>query len=1028
MYVSSGTMSPKRRRMDTYETSQGSGSGSANGWGFPTSAFSFAAASEASEFGGADFDDDDIDDESAKSTAALNPGILGSATMNGAGFASTPSVSVSASASASAASLNGGGSGSQRKRISRACDPCRRKRAKCSGEAPCSLCVNKPHLCVYAPLVRSKKEADQGGDDHMQQQQQQQPSHTSGGGMSRLDHIENRLASMERMLNRMLPLLEQSVSNASSSQQPQFQPQSRLPLPSHSQNTTFVSQPNSFNGTAPHRNQATSNLSAALNEHKPPLNAADGNNSSLYKTGGFLINTEETAMTFWGSTSALGGTSNNAHLYKAIPRFINGILMVHIPARTHEEEQRESAKNTPSGSVGSGSYGSDRFSTSLEDRLNATKDKVGSINSLVSDTMEMQDLIPLPYELIDHLLKNYWEQFHPQFPLLDKQWFDVQLQKLRTLQFFSVERHWRFMLLLTSLIALMVNFTPSLSDWQTKDHNSMTDTDSSPHTPESARRDDGLNHETILKHLLEKYKKIFFDHYEIADVVMIQSLLFMVLMGGCARGARFTGTWGYMGIAVRMAQELGLHRSIKELGVQHRTFDRESIAIRNRTWHCCMIMETYTCIWTGRPLAVQESDWDAEYPDGDSPEMVTFRHHIDLAIIIRKILRFANRAQPTDVELFASRVHARLEEWWNALDDDWRALQFTDRWNSKALMALMFHSATILFHRITYCRIDQPACLASAKAITTLVSRFQHPPNPNECIVLFPSFTYCAMMACTVHISQMLASSTNGDARRFVDAVNSLQIIMNMFDVLRSVFIVAERCWKTVLDFLTAKGIKLDELVKAAKKSAEGMNGAGEDGGDGTAETPKVAGQQMTPLTKGVDSMEISWPQSFMDASASKGATLTNPQRIQLQQLGASSAMAANNPTGGMSGSGMGLWDGLSLFDLAGLGGLGGLMDADYSMFQQALPSQPQFQNQFIQQQQQRQSIPQQSTLSQQAAVATPATPLQQLADISASMSFQQSISPAQISPPSVRRPTNVTSSSPPKALGGARLGFQWQK
>ncbi|KAJ3001448.1 UNVERIFIED_CONTAM: hypothetical protein HDU68_006895, partial [Siphonaria sp. JEL0065] len=415
-----------------------------------------------------------------------------------------------------------------------------------------------------------------------------------------------------------------------------------------------------------------------------------------------------TALTFWGSTSALGGTTNNAHLYKAIPRFINGILMVHIPARTYHEEARESAKNTPSGSLSGsvGSGGANSLDVEIQEKWNERREKVGSIHSLVDITVELQELIPLPDDVVDLILKNFWEQFHPQFPLIDKIWFDAQLKSLRSLPYINIELHWRFILLLTSVLALMVNFSPSLSIWEN----------------------------IVLKHLLDSYKKILFDHFEIADVIMVQSLLFIVLMGGCARGVRFTGTWGYMGIAVRLAQELGLHRSVKELGVLHRTFTKESIAIRNRTWHCVMIMETYTCIWTGRPLAIHDSDWDAEYPEATTPETTTLRHHIDLAIIIAKILRFANRAQPSDVNMFASTIKASLDAWWSALDDDWRSLIFQERWNSKALMALMYHSATILFYRTAYCRIDQPACLEAASAITKLVSRFEAPPSTNECI------------------------------------------------------------------------------------------------------------------------------------------------------------------------------------------------------------------------------------------------------------------------------------------------------
>ncbi|KAJ3006486.1 UNVERIFIED_CONTAM: hypothetical protein HDU68_004037, partial [Siphonaria sp. JEL0065] len=429
-------------------------------------------------------------------------------------------------------------------------------------------------------------------------------------------------------------------------------------------------------------------------------------------------------------------------------------------------------------------------------------------------------------------------------------------------------------------------------------------------------------------------------------------------------------------------------------------------------------------IWTGRPLAIHDSDWDAEYPEATTPEMTTLRHHIDLAIIIAKILRFANRAQPTDANTFALTIKASLDAWWSALDDDWRSVKFQERWNSKALMALMYHSATILFYRTAYCRIDQPACLEAANAITKLVSRFEAPPSTNECIVLFPSFTYCAMMACTVHISQMLTSSANGNTRRFVDVVGNLEKCMRVFDNLRGVFITAERCWKTVLDFLTAKGINLDELVKAAKASAETIQG------DASApETPKVSQMGMNsvstaPLVHAVDNMDISWPQSFMDATSASGSLnattcvddmsglqqLNLTQKMQLQQLG----MASSN-IGGLR-SGTGLWDGLSFFDLAGLGGLGGLTDTDFSLFQppsSTMPANPppQHQQQFQQQ--------------QQAGAST---------NSSISSSYQKP-SGSQYPTPTRHQQSKPSSHAPtPKSLvssgvgGTSRMGLQFQK
>ncbi|KAJ3021682.1 UNVERIFIED_CONTAM: hypothetical protein HDU68_009508, partial [Siphonaria sp. JEL0065] len=275
-----------------------------------------------------------------------------------------------------------------------------------------------------APEKRSKREELGEEFGYSSQNGSVNGSSGNGGGVSRLEQVENRLGAIEQMLVRM----EQALGDIRSQQQrQQYQSTIHHSSPITSTFPSLQHLSSSSNGFGPSPSSIslspisttvpiqTSKLSAALNSHPPqqvlPL---DGNNSSIYKTGGFLINTEETALTFWGSTSALGGTTNNAHLYKAIPRFINGILMVHIPARTHQEEARESAKNTPSGSLSGsvGSAGANSLDLEIQEKWNERREKVGSIHSLVVLTVELQELIPLPDDVVDLILKNFWEQFH----------------------------------------------------------------------------------------------------------------------------------------------------------------------------------------------------------------------------------------------------------------------------------------------------------------------------------------------------------------------------------------------------------------------------------------------------------------------------------------------------------------------------------------------------------------------------------------------------------------------------------------
>ncbi|KAI9311451.1 fungal-specific transcription factor domain-containing protein [Obelidium mucronatum] len=589
-----------------------------------------------------------------------------------------------------------------RKRIVRACDPCRRKRAKCSGETPCAECAKKPHLCIYAPIVTTRQRRPK----LVTQDQSPQIIAVQEG---KLTLFESRLAIVERIVNNISP--------------------------------------------------STSTSSSNLTKPKTPLSS-----TSLlpFKTGGFLTNPDETH-----------DSSLNMNVSAALSSSSNGEVNA-------------------------------TQSTTIKD----------AVPEIASDVKTLAQIIPLRISLLRQLVKNYWEQFHPQLPLIDKSQFETQLYQLIHLQdSINMQEHWQFTLLLTSVVAIMLNFTPVIS---------MPDIIQA--NPTIAASTHFKDYDVVLKHLEDSYKKIIFDHFETADLQVVQSLLLMVVTGGCQRGFRVTACWGYMGMAVRMAHELGIHRNAKEFGVHHPRFDKPSMDVRNRTWHCVVIMETYTCMWTGRPLTIHDNDWDAEYPDLLTPEMASLKHHGDLVHIVGCILKFGNRARQVDVDSTIAEISGKLESWLKRLDSDWKELVFQQRWNVKALMMLIYHGAVILFHRVAFGRVDTLECLASATAITKLISRFEKPPEINECIALFPTFTYCSMLACTVHMNQILSNATIADTRRFISSVQNLETCMKVFDALREIFMDVERCWKTMLDFLSIKGLSLEELDAQTSQSPKHLD------------------------------------------------------------------------------------------------------------------------------------------------------------------------------------------------------------
>ncbi|KAF8909626.1 fungal-specific transcription factor domain-containing protein [Gymnopilus junonius] len=81
--------------------------------------------------------------------------------------------------------------------------------------------------------------------------------------------------------------------------------------------------------------------------------------------------------------------------------------------------------------------------------------------------------------------------------------------------------------------------------------------------------------------------------------------------------------WTYIGMAIRMAQDLGMHRSAdgwERVGLGGRLFGESELNERKRIWYGCVIMDKYVSTYIGRPLMIFDWDFDTTLPNADDPE------------------------------------------------------------------------------------------------------------------------------------------------------------------------------------------------------------------------------------------------------------------------------------------------------------------------------------------------------------------------------------------------------------------------
>lgn len=159
-------------------------------------------------------------------------------------------------------------------------------------------------------------------------------------------------------------------------------------------------------------------------------------------------------------------------------------------------------------------------------------------------------------------------------------------------------------LLLLSMFAIAARYSPSSSPPPSPRLSSP----SSPHPPEATPMwTAGDNFLLLAKTLLD-------STYASSLPSTVQALLLLSYrelgIGAMAQA------WVYTGMAVRMAQDLGMHRSADgwaRVGVG-RLFGARELQERRRIWWGCVILDGYVSTYIGRPLAIFEMDYDTQLP------------------------------------------------------------------------------------------------------------------------------------------------------------------------------------------------------------------------------------------------------------------------------------------------------------------------------------------------------------------------------------------------------------------------------
>ena len=165
----------------------------------------------------------------------------------------------------------------------------------------------------------------------------------------------------------------------------------------------------------------------------------------------------------------------------------------------------------------------------------------------------------------------------------------------------------------------------------------------------------------------------------------VQAALLMTLYLDMDDGDVESVQWFTLGSAIRMAQDLGLHRSCV-----HWKLPPSEIETRHRVFYACYVLDRWMAARAGKPLTILDRDFDTAMPsvyevtDASSPETTgepVYRHFallIKLSEILGRVLKalympkakHSNSNAGLDDPTIRVVFDRRLKNWKASLDDE----------------------------------------------------------------------------------------------------------------------------------------------------------------------------------------------------------------------------------------------------------------------------------------------------------------------------------------------------------------------
>ncbi|KAI8598400.1 fungal-specific transcription factor domain-containing protein, partial [Dissophora ornata] len=344
----------------------------------------------------------------------------------------------------------------------------------------------------------------------------------------------------------------------------------------------------------------------------------------------------------------------------------------------------------------------------------------------------------------------------------------------------------------------------------------------------------------------ERAKVLIKDEYDHSQIMTVQALLLMSIqqMGFCESQR----AWLYVGMAIRMAQDLGLN---KELSEQEQSRNRLGAELRRRTWWSCYVVDRLVCAGLGRPLTITKQECEIGYPQYDDedndrsastmlaepPTLIpNFIHLITLSRVQGQILQFIKaRAvecdesndghSPNPNSTAFSTLDKSLAEWRQTLPE---SLQTPTRKSPHfgLFLHMTYNTSIILLHRpeFFFSATSASLCTQAAATITEITEILMKAKVLSS---MFISCLYAIFSAGLIHfinipsvkrsscsssVSPTVPSTHGGSINHALTAKTDLKRCIDALKHVSTHWISAARRAKVLEDLLDLKHVSLKGL------------------------------------------------------------------------------------------------------------------------------------------------------------------------------------------------------------------------